>query len=160
MRSRSVQRTSRAIANGHPPARAPSQAHCPSLSPLETRLSMRAAAPHSPSPSIRQLIAALSIPISVTQGSAESGDYSVSGLTNGDLTFADIRKLEDIHNLDHQRLRQERRDRQPRIRPTPRRRRHRHSVERPTDHQRHHTRAPRPAAAARRPCPLAKQLTP
>ena len=31
----------------------------------------------------------LSIPISVTLGSAEASDYSVSGLTNGTLTFAD-----------------------------------------------------------------------
>ena len=31
----------------------------------------------------------LPIPISVTHGSAESGDYTVSGLTNGNLTFAD-----------------------------------------------------------------------
>ena len=31
----------------------------------------------------------LLIPISVTRGSAESGDYTVSGLTNGNLTFAD-----------------------------------------------------------------------
>ena len=31
----------------------------------------------------------LSIPISVTRGTAEADDYSVSGLTNGNLTFAD-----------------------------------------------------------------------
>ena len=31
----------------------------------------------------------LSIPVTVTAGSAESGDYSVSGLTNGKLAFAD-----------------------------------------------------------------------
>ena len=31
----------------------------------------------------------LSIPISVTRGTAEADDYSVSGLTNGTLTFAD-----------------------------------------------------------------------
>ena len=36
-RFRCAQRTSRAIANGHPPARAPSLAHCPCLSPLEAR---------------------------------------------------------------------------------------------------------------------------
>ena len=84
----------------------------------------------------------LSIPISVTRGTAEADDYSVSGLTNGTLTFADTESSKTFTvstNTDSDRSDE---DRRPGIRRAPRRRRHRQSVDRPTDHQRHHTRAP------------------
>ena len=113
----------------------------------------------------------LSIPISVTRGTAEADDYSVSGLTNGNLTFADTESSKTFTistNTDSDRS-----DETVDLAfgQLPACRRHRVAGHRSLDHQRHDPRSAQAVAVAavavaaepsqaRFPCPSAKRRTP